>query len=242
MYGIIYRILNRVNKKIYIGQTVNDFKRRYDCGGIGVERVYNIYKNNIINKKSYNIHLFKSIEKYGFNNFEINEAFDIAFTPEELDKKEIYWIKYYNSNNPQYGYNCEGGGNLNKKISEETRRKLSESQQRRFRKSENKDYMYKRRHSEETRRKISANKTGCKGFPMTNEMKQKLKEAKKKSVICITTMEVFEYMKDACEKYSIKNQGNLSQVCNKKRKHCGQLDDGSRLEWMYYREYIEKYQ
>ena len=28
-YGVIYLIRNKVNNKLYFGQTVNDFKRRY---------------------------------------------------------------------------------------------------------------------------------------------------------------------------------------------------------------------
>ena len=92
VYGIIYKITNKVNGKVYIGQTrqKNGFKDRY--GNNGIKSVYNYH----ISRRNYgqciNDHLIKSIEKYGFENWEIDEVFDIAYTQEELDEKEKYWI------------------------------------------------------------------------------------------------------------------------------------------------------
>lgn len=39
VYGIIYKITNKVNNRVYIGQTTKDFNKRYNRKGIGVERV-----------------------------------------------------------------------------------------------------------------------------------------------------------------------------------------------------------
>ena len=61
--------------------------------------------------------MLKSIEKYGFNTFEVVEIFDFAFSKVELDTKEICYIKSFNciSN----GYNtCEGGYYTPKMIGE----------------------------------------------------------------------------------------------------------------------------
>lgn len=112
-YGVIYKVLNRVNNKVYIGQTTKDrgFKGRYDYSGEGVER---IYKTISVRKgsKSYNSHLYKSIEKYGYDNFDVCEVFDVAFSKSELDLKEKSWIAIYKSTNRNYGYNfTDGGGN-----------------------------------------------------------------------------------------------------------------------------------
>lgn len=90
VYGVIYKITNKVNGKVYIGQTKNGFKSRY--GG-------NLYKN------TKNIYLKRSIEKYGIDNFEICEIIDVAFSREELNLKESMWIARNNSTDNKYGYN-----------------------------------------------------------------------------------------------------------------------------------------
>jgi len=104
MYGIIYKIRNKLNNKIYFGQTVSSFKNRYG--------------NNLL-KFSHNNHLKNSIKKYGIDNFEIDEEFDIAYSKEELNKLEYYYIELYNTTNPNNGYNKIKGGN-SKKLSTET--------------------------------------------------------------------------------------------------------------------------
>lgn len=89
----IYKIENKKNGKIYIGQS-NDCERRIK------EHCYpGRYKNG------YPIDV--AIHTYGKENFsfEIIEECKI----EELNAKETYWIKYYNSNTNK-GYNCNSGG------------------------------------------------------------------------------------------------------------------------------------
>ena len=46
VYGIIYVIRNKVNNKLYIGQTTNKkgFNGRYHFKGEGIEKVYNFNK------------------------------------------------------------------------------------------------------------------------------------------------------------------------------------------------------
>lgn len=117
IYGVIYKIENLINGKVYIGQTILGFDKRYNSSGIGVERVYNYYLNLKKQKgrNKCNNHLFRSMNKYGINNFYVNKIFDIAFSFEELNIKEKLWIKYYNSNNEKYGYNIlEGGSGFTK--------------------------------------------------------------------------------------------------------------------------------
>lgn len=107
VYGIIYKITNKVNGKIYIGQTTRGFNKRYHCKGVGIERVYNYY---IIMKRyeHYNIHLLRSIEKYGFNAFDVIEIFDVAFSKNELDIKEKLYIEIFDC--IENGYNVTKGG------------------------------------------------------------------------------------------------------------------------------------
>lgn len=44
-YGVIYKILNITNGKVYIGQTIKQkgFNGRCDYSGVGAERVYKYY-------------------------------------------------------------------------------------------------------------------------------------------------------------------------------------------------------
>ena len=96
-----------------------------------------------------------AIEKYGFENFRISERFDTAQTPEELDEKERYWIAHYNATNPLFGYNCESGGNPNKKSIRANARTLVGRPKARKRKTNkaNSEYLRNRRHSDETKAK-----------------------------------------------------------------------------------------
>ena len=110
VYGIIYKIENLVNGKIYIGQTTRSFNERYNAKGKGIERVYGYLLGCERYGDSHNVYLLKSIRKYGFINFEVEEVFDIAYDRKELDEKEKYWIKYYNACDPNYGYNSLPGG------------------------------------------------------------------------------------------------------------------------------------
>lgn len=107
-FGIIYKITNKVNNKVYIGQTKNGFNKRYNADGEGIERVYNSNLKNKEKSQYYNFKLVKDIEKYGFESFEVAEVFDIAQSQEELDEKEMKWIKEFDCY--KKGYNKTLGG------------------------------------------------------------------------------------------------------------------------------------
>ena len=94
----IYKIKNKVNGKVYIGQSI-DIEKRWQ------RHIGNI---NTSDEKKYNLYLYQAIRKYGIENFEFSiiEECDQSL----LDKKESYWIKYYNSHNKEYGYNLTDGG------------------------------------------------------------------------------------------------------------------------------------
>lgn len=109
-YGIIYKIENTVNNHVYIGQTTEKegFNGRYRYHGKGIERVYNYCISKKKSNLYYNTYLFRAIEKYGFDAFMVDEIFDTALTFDELNDKEAFYIKqfdsYYN------GYNLTFGG------------------------------------------------------------------------------------------------------------------------------------
>lgn len=58
-----------------------------------------------------------------------------------------------------------------------------------------------------------------------------------KKIICLTTGEIFESIKEAKEKY--KCSSHIGDCCVGRRETCGQLPDGTKLKWMYYGDYIK---
>jgi group I intron endonuclease len=134
MYGIIYKVVSGTGK-IYIGQTTNTLKRR---------KRGHIY----MAKKGYHLTPFlKELLKQDPSTF-IWEQIDSAKTREGLDKKEKYWITYYNAANPKFGYNLTNGG-LHFKHAEETKCRISDAT-----KGE-KHPMFGKKHSMEALQKMS---------------------------------------------------------------------------------------
>lgn len=72
------------------------------------------YKNNT--------HFYNAIQKYGWDNFE-HIILEKNLSLEEANKREIFWIAYFNSTNPDYGYNIQAGGK-NSLHSETTKEKI----------------------------------------------------------------------------------------------------------------------
>ena len=143
--GFIYKITSPTGK-IYIGKTI-DIKTRTSK-----------YKNtNCKNQKR----LYSSLKKYGWLNhtFEIIEEAPL----ENLSKREIYYIEYFNSF--LKGLNCTkgGDGNNGRKITEKTREKMKKSAS-------------GRKQSKET---IEKRVLKLKGKKRTQEFKNRLSEIKK---------------------------------------------------------------
>ena len=97
--GSIYRIINTVNGKSYIGQTILDpVKSR-------IRDHFNYpYRSNI--------YLSRAIKKYGRENFTYEILHD-GVPPALLDRYEIKAIQRFNTVAPHgYNLNCGGSGNL----------------------------------------------------------------------------------------------------------------------------------
>ena len=86
-------------------------------------------------------YFWNAIQKYGWNNIEhIILADDL--TPEEADLFEVFFIEYYDTTNKNKGYNLEyGGRGENKRLSEETKQKISKTQKGRTLSEETKQKM-----------------------------------------------------------------------------------------------------
>ena len=122
-YGYIYRAKNIQTGKIYIGQTTTS---RWEEGRNAVEErwkeeVQEAYRKQ--NRGENLRYIENAIIKYGPENFKVIEQ-DLAYSQEELDKKETQHIQDYDSMNPDNGYNLKEGG-LGGRLSEMAKENLS---------------------------------------------------------------------------------------------------------------------
>lgn len=95
MRGFIYKITNKINGKSYIGQTIQNVKERFyqHCATKCSQAILNMV-------------IHKAINKYGKSNFTIEVIEEVEST--NLNDRERYWIRYYDSYNN--GYNSTEGG------------------------------------------------------------------------------------------------------------------------------------
>ena len=221
---IIYMHKNKVNNKVYIGQTCQKPEKRWDNG-----------RGYITSPKFY-----AAIQKYGWDNFE-HIILYTNMTLEEANLMESILIKKYDSCNDKFGYNITSGGK-NFHHSEETKKKIGEanskslkgnkwSEEQREKISEmfsgEGNPFYGKHHTQKSKDKISKNRKGkCVGkeHPFygkhhTEETLQKMSERRKskggKKVRCINTGEIFDTMMDAARWCGLTNASSIGQVCNK---------------------------
>lgn len=107
--GIIYKITNITNNKIYIGQTLSHRKNHNRFRPFGHIGRFNDHISEALcnTKKNQCRYLNQSIRKYGKDTFIVEkiEECDVNI----LDEKEKYYINLYNSLYPN-GYNLTIGG------------------------------------------------------------------------------------------------------------------------------------
>ena len=92
----IYKITNTVNGKVYIGQSVNIYKRweRHKLLGTSCN----------ISNPEHKYPLYMAMRKYGIDYFKF-EIIDQC-SQEDLNNLEEQYIRQYNSDSSSYGYNC----------------------------------------------------------------------------------------------------------------------------------------
>lgn len=94
MKGFIYKITNKVNGKVYIGQTRYTVESRWrqHCKNFNIEHRQQP--------------LYKAFAKYGIENFIVETVEEVDCT--RLNEREMFWIAKYDSFNK--GYNATVGG------------------------------------------------------------------------------------------------------------------------------------
>lgn len=180
------------NDKRYIGITSQKPIYRWDNG--------NGYKQCTL--------MWRAICKYGWENFS-HEILYQNLSKEEAEQKEIELISKYKSNNKNYGYNIENGGNSVGKMSEETKLKISLAER-------------GKKMSEEAKQKMKGRIPWNKGRKCTLEEKLKTRSVnpKKKKVICLNTGIVYESVAEAGRQLNI-NKHCIRRNCMGKYNYAG---------------------
>lgn len=251
----IYKIENKLNHKVYIGQSKNIKRRIME------------HKRRLNNNKHQNRHLQYSWNKYGEDNFDFSIIVlcDIKY----LNEMESYWINYYKSLNQKYGYNIndvlkdeipnslkkyQGDNNpcnisvvrindgkiyIKIKDAEKDNNTYNES----IRNSCNNYYKYcgslrnpvvfcykeyYDNHKEECGKRLQDI------YKLTNE------ELYKNRIIYINTMEVFDSASDFLKKYKAGKTANVYSCCNSAGAKIT-INGIKNQKLMYYHDYLSKY-
>lgn len=245
-YGFIYITTNMINGKRYIGQKMFREKwKGYLGSGIHLKRAIKKYgRENFVRnivEIAYSKEDLDRLEKEWINNYnavENDDFYNIAEGGEggfliagksELEIKKIY--KKIGDSNKGIKLSRQACENIskghmgiepwNKGISgysvhsEETKNIMSVRQM-----GENNSF-YGRKHSAETKKKFSESRSGYKNPRATK-------------VICLTTSEEFDTIKEAAQYYNIKNRCTISSCCKSKTKSAGKHPiTGEKLVWKY---------
>lgn len=220
----IYAHVNKINGKIYIGQTNQKYlNSRFGRSG----------KNYILSD-----HFYKAIQKYGWDNFEHIVLIE-GLSSDMANIVEHELIKKYNTIHRDYGYNllmdCNGGRIIRdetrkklsvaakgRKLSEEWKEKIRQSNlgQKRSEEACRKMSIAKQNISDETRRKISEAGKGRKPSPkcIENSRKAMLNNRFAIKPIAQYTLEgefikAWECAKDVEKELGI-DHGNIGKCCN----------------------------
>ncbi len=179
-YGLIYKVTNLENRKIYIGQTTKTLEQRKN------EHIYISKRENDPNF----MYISKALAKYG----------EIKFTwiilgycnnKKDLNSAEQVCIDFFKSYNHRYGYNLTLGGEgqipnditreklrksqLGKKHSEEARKNQSMARRALF--DSEKGMLVKERISQRVKEHILRTGYSSKGRKQSEETKEKLRRA-----------------------------------------------------------------
>lgn len=185
--------------KRYIGITQNKPNRRWQ-NGYG-------YKNR-------NSHFYNAIKKYGWENFE-HIILEENLTRKEASKKEKYYIRLYNTNNENYGYNITSGGDNNftrNKLTEEQRINISNKTKEAMNSVEIREYMLKVYNSEDWIRK---NSEATKRQWVTSDLKLRVQAANGYKVRCVETGNVYLSILEASRQTGL-SRYKITQSCQNK--------------------------
>jgi group I intron endonuclease len=150
---LVYLITNKVNGKVYVGQTSNGIKTRW--------------RGHCAEVKRKGLRLYRALKKYGLESFDIKVLHGPHLSKEEVNVLEIKEILNHRSTNPDFGYNYSTGGEcsaIGVRWSPESRIQRSK-------------IMTGRKHTLETRKKISLSLKGIHRGACSMETRAKIRAA-----------------------------------------------------------------
>ena len=186
---------NKINNKVYIGQTTQSCKSRWKNGAGYKTCTY----------------FYNAIQKYGWENFDHIILEQIDCTQNEANVIEQQYIQYYDSSNPQKGYNITKGGSNS--ISPNALPAAIEwmKQHPEFGKARAADMLkWQKEHPEQA-------------YQNRLEAQKKAAKARRKKVRCIETNVVYESASEAARQVENTSQSKICMVCRGQRKTCGGL-------------------
>lgn len=189
MIHTIYAHINKINNKVYIGQTIQEPEKRWKKG--------KAYKPCTL--------FYAAIQKYGWDNFDHVILEQNEMSQQEADEKEQYYINQYDSLNPKKGYNINQGGykTISPKAEEAAIAWMKEHPE--FCMARVQEMLKWQKENPEQALKIR------------KENQKKAAESRRRPVICIETGVVYESASEAARQVPNTNQGKICMVCRGRR-------------------------
>lgn len=233
----IYMHINKINHKVYIGQTKQDLKKRWNKG--------EGYRGCPF--------FYAAIKKYGWDNFQHKVLIE-NLTLNQANFWEQFFIQYFDSNNLKKGYNIRIGGN-NSTPTLETKIKISNSNIGKHNHKGINNPFYGKHHTEETKQLLSAKKQK---ENLSKKTREKMREAKigthrsletkikiskatkgsnnpaSKRIRCIETGQIFGCIQDAAEWCGLKSRTSINNFLAGRSKSAGTHPiTKEKLHWEY---------
>lgn len=190
----IYKIENKITKKIYIGQT----DRKYIGDRIGK------HKYSLKNGKHKNKLMQKDFDLYGFESFEVSVLEELS-DYDLANKRERYFIDYFGGSGSEFLYNLETGGRSG------------------FKRLKEYSGMYGKNHSNETKKKISKARKGKplskEHAKKISESISGINHPRHKEIKCLNNGKIYFSITQAAAELRL-SQSAISRVC---RKECKQV-------------------
>lgn len=192
---IIYKHQCIENGKVYIGQTCQEVDKRWRDGQGYV----------------HSPRFYSAIIHYGWKNF-THEILEENLNFEEANQREQYWINFYDSTNPNKGYNLTIGGDSHL-YTEESKNKMSNSAIKRF-----SDIDERKKQSERLKKAYEKNSSKW--------------DIIKKPIRCIETGEIFSSTTEAAKWAGIISLSAFGNYFAGRSKSCGRHPETKeRLHW-----------
>lgn len=259
-YGFIYITTNIINGKKYIGQRkfshgwkgylgsgiiLTQAIKKYDKNNFRREIIAIAYSKEELNKLEIEfIYNHNAVNNDDYYN--ITYGGDSPMSGRKMSEEHKEKISKSEKGKEVSKETREkiSASSIGKTHSDETKEKIRKTSKGRLHSDETKEKMsgennhfYGKHHSEESKLKMS---NSLKGRKHSEETKNKMKiisikrgrKPNARKIICITTGEIFDCIKDASEKYNIQS-AHIVECCKGVLKSSGRLPDRTKLVWMY---------